>query len=518
MLPNSTEVKLVCLRQLVGMVQVELRTCQSDPVCPCCGKVSRRVHSKYSRQLLDLPWQGLPVSILLRTRRFFCVNERCKRRIFTERLPGTVDRYARRSSRSSESLRWLALALGGRAGSRLAQKLGLLISGTTLLRQLRRRSKPPSAAPRVLGIDEWAWKKGHRYGTILCDLERGTVVDLLPTRDTAAVAAWLSKHPTIEVVSRDRASSFADAIRRGAPRAVQIADRWHLLNNLFEVLTRSLDRYRPAIRAVGDGLSSSSPAMSPIEKPTLAVERKQQRRESRLQIYQEAKVLMNSGVSQSEASRRLGVSPRTLQRWTACGVFPERKRRNFPSSVDGFAAYLTRRVEEGCTNVSQLWREIRERGFDGQLQTVWNWLRLRFGRSQNRRGSRMLKRTQPLSPKQVAWLMLKVDPSRSKYLTALSESSPELASIAKVAKSLFDLLRNRYAKAWTEWIEAASRSPLASFAKRLERDKDAVLAALRLPWSNGMVEGQIHRLKLLKRQMYGRAGFHLLRERVLHTA
>ncbi len=276
------------------MVQVELRTCQSDPVCPCWGKVSRRVHSKYSRQLLDLPWQGLPVSILLRTRRFFCVNGRCKRRIFTERLPGTVDRYSRKSSRSSESLGWLALALGGRAGSSLARKLGLLISGTTLLRQLRRRSKPPSAAPRVLGIDEWAWKKGHRYGTILCDPERGTVVDLLPTRDTAAVAAWLTKHPTIEVVSRDRASSFADAIRRGAPGAVQVADSWHLLNDLFEVLIRSLDRYRPAMRAVGDVLSSASPAVSPIGKPTLAVERKQQRRESRLQLYQEGKALMHS--------------------------------------------------------------------------------------------------------------------------------------------------------------------------------------------------------------------------------
>jgi len=479
---------------------------------------SGRVHSRYRRQVLDLPWQGLPVRILLRTRKFFCVKERCKRKIFTEQLPGTVDRYARRSSRSSESLRWLALALGGRAGSRLARKLGLLISGATLLRQLRRQSKPPSAAPRVLGIDEWAWKKGHRYGTILCDLERGTVVDLLPTRDTAAVAAWLTKHPTIEVVSRDRASSFADAIRRGAPGAVQVADRWHLLNNLFEVLTRSLDRYRPAMRAVSDRLSSASPAMSPIGKPTLAAERKQQRRESRLQLYQEAKALMDSGVSQSEASRRLGVSPRTLQRWTACGAFPERKRRDFPSSVDGFTAYLTRRVDEGCTNVSQLWREIREQGFEGQLQTVWNWLRLHFGRSQNRRRSTMLKRSHPLSPKQVAWLMLKVDQSRSKYLTVLAESSPELASIANVAKSLFDLLRNRDAGRWTEWIEAARRSPLASFAKRLERDKDALLAALRLPWSNGMVEGQVHRLKLLKRQMYGRAGFHLLRERVLHAA
>lgn len=367
-------------------------------------------------------------------------------------------------------------------------------------------------------IDEWAWKKGHRYGTILCDLERGTVIDLLPTRDTARVAAWLSKHPTIEVVSRDRASSFADAIRRGAPQAVQVADRWHLLNSLFEVLTRSLERYRPTMRAVGTAMQSSRPAMLETETPTLAVERVQQNRESRLGLYQEAASLIESGVSQSEASRRLGVSVRTLQRWTACGVFPERKRRDYPSSVNEFASYLARRLAEGCTNVSQLWREIREQGFDGRLQTVWNWLRVRFGRSRSHRGSTLLKKSQPLSQNQVAWLMLKVDTSRCKYLTALADASPELASIAKVAKSLFDLLRTRDASTWNEWIEAARRSPLASFAKRLERDKDALLAALRLPWSNGMVEGQVHRLKLIKRQMYGRAGFDLLRERVLHAA
>lgn len=137
-------------------------------------------------------------------------------KIFAEHLPGTVGRYARRSCRPSESLRWLhARSLGGKAGSRLARRLGLLASRTVLLRELRRHSKSASATPRVLGIDEWAWKKGHRYGTILCDLERGKVIDLLPTRDTATVAAWLSQHPTIEVVSRDRASSFADVVRRG---------------------------------------------------------------------------------------------------------------------------------------------------------------------------------------------------------------------------------------------------------------------------------------------------------------
>ncbi|WP_419805934.1 transposase [Terriglobus sp.] len=167
-------------------------------------------------------------------------------------------------------------------------------------------------------------EEGHRYGTILCDLERGKVIDLLPTRDTAAVAAWLVQHPTVEIVSRDRASSFADAIRRGAPGAVQVADRWHLLHNLFEVLARSLERHRPALRAVGEAMSSSSAVTAPVEKPTLAAERAHEKRERRLQLYEEVATLIRNGASQSEASRRLGVSLRTVQRWTACGVFPER--------------------------------------------------------------------------------------------------------------------------------------------------------------------------------------------------
>jgi transposase len=169
LLPSSTEVRLVCLRQVAGAVQVELRTCQPSSVYPSCGTASSRVHSRYTRKLMDLPWQGLPVSILLHTRKFFCLHERCPRKIFTEQVPGTVARYGRRSCRSSESLRWLTLALGGRAGSRLARRLGLLASRTVLLRELSRQSKSASAAPRVLGIDEWAWNlAAFKIASICC--------------------------------------------------------------------------------------------------------------------------------------------------------------------------------------------------------------------------------------------------------------------------------------------------------------------------------------------------------------
>jgi transposase len=191
--------------------------------------------------LSDLPWEGIPLRIELRVRRFFCDTEDCGQQIFTERLPKTVQRYARRTCRLSTSLEQITLALGGAAGSRLAQQLGILASGSTLLRQLRRRVMTLSAdAPRVLGIDDWAWRKGRRYGTILCDLERGKVVDLLPDRSTESTAQWLRAHPGTEIVSRDRASLYADAATRAAPHAVQVADRWHLLHNLSEALIGAL--------------------------------------------------------------------------------------------------------------------------------------------------------------------------------------------------------------------------------------------------------------------------------------
>lgn len=190
LIPSSAGVELVCLRPRAGLIHVELRACQAVSFCPGCGSRTSRVHSRYWRTLSDLPWQGIPVRISLRVRKFFCEDERCTRRIFTEPLPGMAERYARRSCRASDALSWVTLTLGGRAGTRLARKLGLLASRTTLLHELRRRVSPSApASPRVLGIDEWAWKKGHCYGTMLCDLEQVRVIDLLPTRDSETVAA-----------------------------------------------------------------------------------------------------------------------------------------------------------------------------------------------------------------------------------------------------------------------------------------------------------------------------------------
>ena len=236
--------------------------------------------------------------ILLQTRKFFCNDDRCRRKIFTERLPGTVARYARRSCRSSEALNWLTLALGGRAGARLAFRLGLLAERSTLLRGLHRRAATAAVqTPRVLGIDDWAWKKGHRYGTILCDLEKRKVIDLLPDREAETVAGWLRQHPGTEIVSRDRGGIYAEATRRAVPRAVQVADRWHLLRNLSEALRHALAPHHRLFSQAARGRGIDDAQSPPTSIPPWSERERQNQqinRERRYERWQQVRELLKT--------------------------------------------------------------------------------------------------------------------------------------------------------------------------------------------------------------------------------
>ncbi len=484
--------------------------------------MSRRIHSRYQRKLADLPWEGLPVVILLQARKFFCVGDRCRRKIFTERLPGTVARYARRSCRSSEALNWLTLALGGRAGARLARRLGLLASRSTLLRELHHHAAalPVTAAPRVLGIDDWAWKKGHRYGTILCDLEKRKVIDLLPDRESETVARWLRQHPGTEIVSRDRGGIYAEATRKAVPRAVQVADRWHLLRNLSEALRHALAPHHQVFsQAARAGRNDNAPS-TPIPIPPWS-ERERQiqqlNRQRRYERWRQVRELLKTGVSDRELGRQLNLDHRTVKKFRNAEAYPETALRVRQSIVDDYAAYLDQRLGEGCGSSTRLWRELRRQGFSGQVNSVRYWLRQRRSNKPRVPGtpSRPALRA---SPRQVVWFMLKDTPSAKDFLEKVYRASPEIARIAQLAHDFFRIIRERNLPALMPWIEAAKRTALTGFASRLERDLEAASAALTLPWSQGHVEGQVHRLKLIKRQMYGRAGFDLLRLRVLHQA
>ncbi|MFQ5502670.1 MAG: ISL3 family transposase, partial [Phycisphaerae bacterium] len=346
---------------------------KSPAACPTCDVFSSRVHSHYSRVLADLPWQGTPVQLHLEARRFFCDNSSCFRRIFVERLPKVGDVHARKTARLVETLCSIGFALGGEGGSRLADLLGMRSSADTLLRLIRHAPETVWPTAEVLGVDDWAWRRGCRYGTILCDLEKRRPVDLLPDRSSDVLAKWLKTHPNIRVIGRDRGGYYAEGAKKGAPQAVQVADRWHLLHNLREALVRILDRHYRDLREVAEGLAAAEaqrkePCMEPPDKggsPYSTRDQKitQVRRARRLERYRRVVELHRQGVSHRAIGRRLGLHRRTVAKYLRAGTFPERAGRSYVSLADPFGDVIRQRWEQGCHNAAELARELKAMGF-----------------------------------------------------------------------------------------------------------------------------------------------------------
>ena len=498
--------------------------------CPGCGTISRRIHSYYERLLGDLPWQGRPVALLVQARRFRCLGPSCSRQTFAERLPGVAPLAARRTERLGSLQACLGLALGGEAGQRLAERLAMPISADTLLRMARQAgndNEPPT--PRVLAVDDWAWRRGRRYGTILVDLERNAVVDLLPDRQAETLAGWLRRHPGVEVVARDRAGAYADGVRQGAPDAVQVADRWHLLRNLGDAVRAVVDRQHAAVRRVTKQVGEqrpmptvTAPAADSI-KPTAAARRSQASHARRQIRYEEAARLRAAGISISRIAAQLGSDRKTIRVWLQAGG-PSLWRK--PSRVGVLApwlGHLEQRWAEGCRNAALLWRELVHLGYAGRYGTVRSWAgRRRKADPLSAAGHASIVSAQPPSSRHLARLLMAdtdtLPEAEQAFVSALLQQAPDLASGIAVAKRLNLLLRRKSQESLDAVLADAADTPLAEFAANIRRDLAAVQAALDLPWTTSPAEGQINRLKMLKRTMYGRAGFQLLRARVLNAA
>ena len=475
--------------------------------CPDCGRPSEQVHSRYERRLLDLPSHGRAVQMRVTVRRFRCAEPGCGRRIFAERLGDAVAvRSARRTSRLELIGRHLGIALGGRPAAALARRLMLPVSRDTLLRVVRGqvpRDRPPV---QVIGIDDWAWKRGQRYGSIICDLERRRIVDLLPDREPVTIEGWLARHPEVRVISRDRGGGYGQAATRAAPQAVQIADRWHLMQNASAAL---LEAVRRSMRPVRAALGST------VIDPALLTHAERLQHEGylrRVEAYGVIRTLAQAGTPIKEIVRRTGRSRKLVREIVRGGggdVF--RCRSN---SLEPHLTWLDAEWAAGCRNGAELWRRLQASGFQGSLRVVAEWATRR--RRADSVGSERLRK--PPSARVLSRLLLSERDRLTKEdaitLARIERGVPALVSARDLVDRFHQMVRDRAPAVLPALIGDLVASILASFGKGIAADRAAVTAALVEPWSNGQTEGQITKLKLVKRQMYGRAKLDLLRARL----
>jgi len=539
-LPHLDGFKLVAIHFSDENIILQLRPKRKSAVCPLCHHRSSALHSSYIRTLADLPLGGKALSLSVEVRRFRCYQAACSRKIFCERLPQLTRPHARTTLPMSEALQQIGVALGGNPGAILARQLGIPTSPSTLLRRVKALPDTQETSVRVLGVDDWALRKGQRYATVLCDLQKRRPLELLPDRTAETLIVWLNKHPEIEIISRDRGGPYAAAANQAAPQAQQVADRFHLLKNLGEALKRLLDRHIVDLNAVAANHTEILPP-APLPAPLPAVEMQKPdpprieapedehkcepttpSRELRLSHYAQVRDLAQQGLSERSIARQCVMSRDTVRKYLHADAFPERATGLRPPKADRFAPLIVARLQEGGHTIKAIFEELRTLGYTGAYSRLSVYARQIYPASTRAATVLPLRSRLRLSAWSATWLFLrkseKLSEADRRMAAELCERSAEIARANVVVQSFARLIRERHSECLDVWLEEASNCGVAemvNFARGIRQDYSAVKAALSLPWSNGLVEGQINRLKLIKRSMYGRAGLPLLRKRYL---
>ena len=477
---------------------VRARTRDEAVPCPGCGEETARVHGYHERTAADVPVDGRRVLVKVKARRLRCPVPACPRQTFREQVPGVLDRYQRRTVRLTGQVSATVRELAGRAGSRLLSALGAGISRHTALRSLLRIALPPMEVPRVLGIDDFALRRGLVYATVLIDAETGRRVDVLPARTAGVVEDWLREHPGVEVVCRDGSGAYGEAVRSALPGCVQVSDRWHLWHGLAEAAAKEVAAHS-ACWAEGAPLQEGKRAGTTLGR------------------WQQIRDLRSKGAGLLDCSRRLGLSLNTVKRYDRADA-PERLQRTpqyRPTLVDPYRDHLRRRrAEEPGVPVQQLLREIRELGYQGSSNLLIRYVNQ--GRADSDRPH--------LAPRKAARLLLtrpgNLTDGQRETVMRLSSACPEMKALASLIGSFAVMLNpgpgnEGKLRQWITDARAAGLPHLHSFTRGLDLDIQAATAALTFPHHNGRTEGVNNKTKMIKRQMYGRAGFTLLRHRIL---
>lgn len=522
---------------------LNLTSTQTQAACPICGQSSHRVHSRYERTLADLPCVAFNLTLIVQVCKFFCPNPNCRRRIFTERLPEVAAPWARKTSRLVQQLQSIGLALGGAAGARLGDRLCYAVCGSTLLNQIAKLKLPEFETPTVLGVDDFAFRKGHNYGTILVDLDTHQPIALLADRKAETLTEWLQTHPGVEVLSRDRSRAYKSAMTEGAPEAVQVADRFHLVQNLSEMLEKAFASYRAELKAAEQSQHQAA-ATEAFEETVLAIakptatkqsqQRIRQNQQRKIEQQKTIKALRAEGWTQTATARKVGVSRKTVERYSTLPDFPElpARRPTFGRSIlDPYKQQLLEWWNEGIREPSILIKLLEPYGFEGSLRTLQRYIsglreaqglppvRIKVHQTLPKVVDPQMP---PFTPRQAAYLVVLKPENRlaeeTDLLEQLVEQHEDLARLVELADEFLELLRQRKADAFDSWLMKAvgcAIKPLQTFAQGLFDDYAAVKASMMSEVSNGPVEGLNNKLKMLKRQMYGRASLGLLEKRLI---
>ncbi|WP_336246786.1 ISL3 family transposase [Streptomyces cupreus] len=485
---------------------VRARASAERAVCPACGTASARVHSRYVRRLADSAVGGRPVVVELQVRRFRCRERACQQATFAEQVEGLTFRHGRRSTGLQTVLERVAVMLAGRAGARLADTLGVRASRSTLLRLIRRLPEPEVHTPRVLGVDEFALRKGHNYGTILVDIETRTPVDLLPDRETSTVARWLTDHPGVQVICRDRSTAYAEAGRLGAPDAVHVADRWHIWKNLVEAVEKTVIQHRALLREPEEpGPVRPNPAeqITDLESRSAGEPRQSGRLSDRVREQHAAvHALLDEGLGLRPIARRLGLARNTIRRLAHAATADELlvgRWTGRTSILDPYKPYLHQRWAEGCTVARRLFEELRERGYHGGESVVKKYvqrLREAFPHDDPPRKAPSVRDV-------TSWITRRpdrLDDDQERQLKAILARCPELDRAAEHVRAFAELMNNRQGQDLDQWIERVQADDLPSlhgFVNGLGQDRAAVVAGLSLSYSSGAVEGHNNKIKML---------------------
>jgi transposase len=499
-------------------VLIYVKSKQLGSNCPLCNELSSRVHSYYARRIMDLPMVGCQTLLILNTRKFYCLNTNCIRKVFAERFSEHIINRKTVTKRLNEKFLKIASLMGGNGGVRICQLMNIPVSSSTLIRLIHQQPLEQSTVPKVLGIDDWAFKKGTRYGTIIVDLEKRKIIDLLPDREALSVEKWLKEHPGVEIVSRDRYSNFANGVKNASPSIKHVADRWHLLKNLGDAMQKALDRNVVSLKVARQQKNIKTHKEiepQPVEENEInengVIGKK----------FSQVKQMLLEGHSIKKIARDTGVTRITIRKWKSYDVLPP-KRSPKMTNMHLYDETVRKMLAENPTlETKDVLQKITEMGYKGSRSVGYENISKLRGRKMTNTACSLpsLFWVPPKSSNLFYIDKRRLSTEEKTFVNTICTESKEIKKAAKLIRKFKSMLKKKDSTLLKPWIENAISSnikEIKGFAKGLLSDIEAIENGVKLPWSNGPVEGLVNKLKIIKRQMYGKASFELLRKRLVN--